>query len=248
MVLEDLNSDGRTDIVIRVLEPNQLVILLQHQHSWQERSLSGVPFGDTGEGFAIGDIDGKGNPDIAIGGYWLETPADIVEGEFISHSVDVAYSTVNSNTKQAIGDINGDGRNDIVISPAEGYRQGANYDLAWYEAPRVLTTSGSWKKHVVASDFNGGHTIKLADIDLDGDLDLVSGVCWNLWGQRKHISLYLFDSNLQEFATPQFISVENGLYTGVLADLDDDGDLDIIGQDEYAGHGRPYFYENRLIR
>ena len=37
-----------------------------------------------------------------------------------------------------------------------------------------------------------------------------------------------------------------GLYSGLLADLDADGDLDIVGQDTYANASKPWIYENLL--
>jgi hypothetical protein len=38
------------------------------------------------------------------------------------------------------------------------------------------------------------------------------------------------------------------LYSGILADLGDDGDLDIIGQDTYASTSKPWIYENLLVQ
>lgn len=247
MILSDMDGNGLYDIVIRVLEPNQLVIFLQSDlQSWQERSIDGDRFGNTGEGFAIGDLDQQGNPDIAIGGYWLATPTNILSGEFLIHPIDTTYILVNQNTKQAIGDINRDGINDVVISPAEGYRIGGNHELVWYQASPGSAEIKTWIKHVVKSDFNGGHTVKLADMDGDGDIDLISGVCWNLWGQKRHISVYYNENGEGNFGTPQIISSDQGLYTGCVSDLDGDGDLDIIGQNEYAAKSRPYFYENLI--
>ena len=41
-----------------------------------------------------------------------------------SVTIDPGYAAVNQNRKAAIGDIDGDGRNDVVIGPAEAYRGG----------------------------------------------------------------------------------------------------------------------------
>ena len=245
MVIANLDRTGSPEVIVRTLEPNQLVIFRREgAEHWNSRILDASPFGITGEGFAIGDIDKIGNPDVVIGGYWLATPKDILTGNFIAHPIDTVYKQVNANMKLDVGDINLDGFNDVVISPAEGYRNGGNYDLAWYEAP--TSAKGKWTKHVVVSGYNGGHTVKLGDLNLDGYPDLLSGVCWNNWDQRKHISIFIFNPATGEYGPPQLIISDKGLYTGVVTDIDNDGDLDIIGQDEYSGHSRPYLYENRM--
>ena len=81
---------------------------------------------------------------------------------------------------------------------------------------------------------NDHHTVKLGDLDNDGALDVVVGIPWKL----QRIQIYFNEGN-GAFGDPQTVISGKGLYSGVLADIDRDGDLDIIGQDTYAQASRP---------
>lgn len=240
MELADLDGDDRLDVIVRALTPNQLRIYFQDSPSaWTEKVIDSSPWGSTGEGFAVGNIDRAGELDISICGHWLEAPANPRTQDYVAHDIDAEYESVNANVKEAIGDIDGDGRNDVIISPAEGYRSGGNHVLAWYRAPEDPT--GTWTQNVIAPDYNGGHTVKLGDLDGDGDLDVVSGVAWSMWGQTQQVRIF-YNTGGGAFDNTQQVVMGKGLYSGVLVDLGNDGDLDIVGQDSYAGTSRPWVY------
>lgn len=62
---------------------------------------------------------------------------------------------------KAVGDLNGDGRPDLI---AGGHASGG---LVWYENP-------SWKKHVIAAEGVFGTDGETADVDRDGDADVLA--------------------------------------------------------------------------
>jgi hypothetical protein len=243
MELADLDGDGKLDVVVRALDPNQLMLYFQNgADDWQERIIDSTPFGATGEGFTVGDIDGKGELDFSICGHWLQAPGDPRTGSYAPHGIDTAYKSVNANVKEAIGDIDGDGRSDVILSPAEGFRDGGNHVLAWYQSPSDPANSDSWTQHVLASDFNGGHTVRLVDLDGDGDLDVVSGVAWSSWGQTANVTVYRNCAGA--LGEAQVLVTGKGLYSGVVGDIGGDGDVDIVGQNAYSAGSRPYLYES----
>jgi len=239
MEIADIDGDGKPDIVVRSLEPNHIHIFFQNNiGSYVHKSIdTQLP---ASEGLAVGHIDTDGQTDIAFTGYWLQSPAKPRTQDYVRRPIDPAYHKVNQNTKEAVGDIDRDGWLDVLIAPAEAYRKGGDHDLAWYRNPGKDWGS-PWKKTVIKPRVNNHHTAKLGDIDSDGDLDVVVGVAWG----DKRVQAY-YNNAKGAFSDAQTIQKGKGLYSGVLADLGGDGDLDIIGQDTYANTSRPWVYESPL--
>ncbi|MCB0633755.1 MAG: VCBS repeat-containing protein [Saprospiraceae bacterium] len=237
MRVADMDGDGKTDVVIRHKSPEACRILFQiDKTSWFDKL---VYSGQAGEGLAVGDIDQDGLPDITMTGHWFKTPAEARLGQYRRYDIDAAYKTINKGTKEEIGDINGDGRPDVVISPAEAFPNygGADHDLAWYECPIDPLNSDPWIKHIIKANYNNAHCVKLADFDGDGDPDILSAVAW----EPRSIRIYFNDHGL--FENSILLVSGNGIYSGAIADMDGDGDLDVVGEDQYAHSARPWYYE-----
>lgn len=240
MEIADMDGDGKMDIVVRSLQPNQIHIFFQETiGSYVRKSI------DTGieqsEGLAVGHIDRDGLPDITYTGYWLQSPRNPRIESYVKRPIDPVYKQVNQNTKEALGDIDGDGWLDIVIAPAEAFRKGGDHDLAWYKNPGPKFSS-PWKKTVLQAKTNNIHTVKLGDMDNDRDLDVVVGIPW-----RKQCVQIYYNHDRGAFGEAVTVHSGKGLYSGILADLGKDGDLDIIGQDTYARESKPWIYESLVV-
>jgi hypothetical protein len=159
----------------------------------------------------IADIDGNGFDDIVIGGrdgplVWYAYPnwkkTVIAQG---------GYKTVDGEA----GDVDRDGDLDIVMG-----------GLIWYENPRLGgdVYQKNWKAHKVAD--HPTHDIELGDLDRDGRLDIVTRD-QSEFGHKTGNKIYLWCQGKGNKWTQKVINCPHG--EGLeLADIDRDGDLDIV--------------------
>src|SRR5690606_18391254 len=71
---------------------------------------------------------------------------------------------------------------------------------------------------------------------------LLTATAW----ENREIRIYWNDNGHFERSTE--VAIGKGVYSGAVADVDGDGDIDIVGEDRYAHDSRPWFYENLGIQ
>ena len=222
IVVVDFDRDGRLDVAMRMDSRTQ--IWLQETNGWTEVMLNHEPH----EGMEAADADMDGDPDLVLNGFWFATPntpaACRSATNWIKHTIDAAWFThtgdwTANSCKVAVADIDGDGTNDVAFSHSE--RPG--YAVAWYRSS-TPNGAGPWSKQPVTI-LDYCHTLQAADWDLDGDVDLLVG------GMTKsqHRGLKLMLNNGTGMNWAEFIIQTNGSYSAEIGDMDNDGDLDIVG-------------------
>jgi len=113
-----------------------------------------------------GDIDGDGDQDIA--GIWWDNHIAWWSnggGSPATWTKQVVCETAYGGHGVCVADINGDGRLDILGACADADK------MAWYE-----NGGGSpitWTERILSSTYDDGVTLRAADLDLDGDLEVV---------------------------------------------------------------------------
>lgn len=174
----DLNKDGRLDIVSDFVWFEQ-----DMRGGWTRHSLPSPGSANRGHEtmqIKIYDVDADGDVDLILprahhyGAFWLESSGgenpsfnlhEILPGKLPSQLHGVAYA-----------DIDGDGDLDIFAGKSR-YRHGdpgndEPLDVFWIE---LIRSSGRiwWVKHQLATDLTMGIGPTIADVDADGDMDLV---------------------------------------------------------------------------
>ncbi|QQR78684.1 MAG: VCBS repeat-containing protein [Candidatus Moraniibacteriota bacterium] len=186
---------------------------------------SGFPADTTG---TVADINGDTRPDIVFIGQhargkfaWYEGPADPFSGAWIEHVVDTAMGS----HKLSIGDVDRDGRLDIVAGLEL-------LELAVYtQAPDTTFT-----KTIVSTV--GTHNQRLVDIGSDGDLDIF-GANWignpptTIWENVTN-----FTASLDQWTYVEVTGSHSQTFGLNFGDMDNDGKRDIVsGQHWYKNPG-----------
>jgi hypothetical protein len=219
ILIRDMNGDGRADIVARTDHiglPGAKIYLQGSGGTWTAVTLANVPLG---QGVAVGDINRDGRLDVVGGGMWFEQPLDPVTGEWKRHDF---APTREASGEVAVGDINRDGRLDIVLVDEVPWP----IELTWYEAP-ADPVNDVWIPHDVAV-LQRVHSLKLADIDLDGWLDIVTAEQQQSDEKRVMVFYYTGGNTANPTWTPQVLAT-TGSHNLAVGDIEPDGDVDILG-------------------
>lgn len=181
----DVDRDGDLDLLVEarwIENPRSLApaaVWLQHVFSttwtWDATFV------------AAGDIDGDGRVDAVLapsesagGSYriaWFEAPAD-PEQAWTEHAIDASVESVH----HFVGVADLDGDRDLDVAAAEMH-QGADPDevkIYWNDG-----AGAAWTKQVLSA--TGSHSMRLADLDGDGDIDL-AGANWS--GAHQPVELW----------------------------------------------------------
>lgn len=163
------------------------------------------------EGLDQGDVDGDGQVDIVGGGLWLK---HLGGGEYLPNPVDPGYAF----SRAAVGQLVEGGRPEIVLSVGDG-----EGPLVWYE-----WAEGTWVSHEVAR-LRNGHSLDLVDLDGDSHLDIFAAEM-NLDGKSPRARAWIFLGDGHGSFTPRVISEGVDHHESRIADLDGDGDLDVLAK------------------
>ena len=216
----DLDHDGKLDVAAR--HQDRIYLYFQNTPTdWTQKIL----YIQEREGMDVGDIDSDGDEDIVLNGFWLENPDDPRNDNWPEYSIDSLWYKQNEHEwrdnacKVQVSDINQDGRVDVIFSHSET----TGYPIAWYETVNPKGSDNAWTKHVIGFVDNC-HTLQVADMDNDGDLDVVAGRLRD----DPFLPLYIFYNAGGGNSWIQVLIYEGGCYSGKVGDIDNDGDLDFV--------------------
>jgi hypothetical protein len=163
------------------------------------------------EGLDTADIDGDGKVDIVGGGKWFKH----VEGtNFEVNVIDAGYTF----TRSAAGQLIEGGRPEVVLVAGDGTAPMRLYQ--WQD--------GTWVSRTLIESVRDGHSIDIVDFNGDGHLDIFSAEMRLGSNPDAKTRIFLGDGK-GEFRILETFS-GFGLHEAKIADLDGDGDLDILAK------------------
>lgn len=175
-------------------------------------------------GLAAADFDGDGDLDLSSADalpnnslYWFENDG---KGVFKKHFVQ--RDDPQRLERHAVGDIDKDGKLDIVIV------KNLFGDLLWFQNSGTPTDGKLWKRHVITrKKLPGAYDVALADFDADGDLDVAA----SSWRLSNNFVWFENDGTPAEGEWVMHMIDDDVAETRMMrtADIDGDGDADLVG-------------------
>jgi len=169
-----------------------------------------------------GDVDDDGDIDVLVAAYsdvFLWENTDGAGTAWTEHSVDNSFNGV---TCIYVSDVDSDGDIDIL-----GAAEGCD-DIVWWENADGAGTA--WIEHIVDSFFDYASSVYGCDVDNDGDIDILGAaqtadeIAW--WENTDGIGTTWIEHTVENNL--------NGARSVYAADIDGDGDFDILGAGQQA--------------
>ena len=249
--LFDIDGDGNLDVLPNCIrrtsgEPfAEWWELVQEKKTGQPQWVRHpLPAGIAGHGIGFGDLDGDGRGDIVGPRGWLKAPADPRGGRWILQSDFVLDR--DCGIPILVHDVDGDGDNDLI------WGRGHRFGLYWLEQDTNTDGRKNWQRHAIDTSWSQPHSLLLADMDNDGNKELVAGKRYMGHdgkdpGEYDPLVAYWYKFDREQGAWKrQLISPGGQAGFGLdpkVVDLDGDGDLDLVG----AGRSGLYWFENLLV-
>lgn len=229
----DFDNDGDLDLAVAVFGYNRGEVLwLENQGDFQflDHHLYNAP-GTIH--VPVADYDGDGDLDIATIVSQEEEELVAFEnlggGRFKTRPL---WSTSNMDLGSAgliHADLDQDGDEDLILPAGDNLEDFDAYPQP-YHGCLWFENQGEWKfqQHRI-SNLGGTYAADVADMDLDGDLDVVLVSMTNDWYSPEHASLvWLENDGKQNFTTWQIDNQPIHLVTVAVGDLNADGLPDVV--------------------
>ena len=225
----DVDGDGDVDLVLPGYDQPGKVMLNDGSGSFTDSGQSFFYPAQASVGIALADFNGDTHLDAFVV-QELDFRSIVLfnDGTGVFTASDQQLPDGNSGFVQA-ADIDNDGDTDVLVSNCC-----TDYQLGIGEPNSLWINDGNGNFSAGPSlGSNESYGIALADMDLDGDVDVVESVI-NFYDESYHVT-WLNDGNGNFTECPQTIGPIGGGMNLTIGDLDGDGDPDAVF------NGAPYY-------
>jgi imidazolonepropionase-like amidohydrolase len=225
----DVDGDGRPDLLCNDPIAKEMIWMKPPVRAgdtmWTRHVIasgpSAVGVGRYTHGLGLIDMNGDGRKDVVITKGWWERPVDAMVSNWTFHPVDLGEDC----SQIYALDPRGDGQLGLVSSSAH------RYGIWWHEQ-----AGKEWVHHLIFSGVSETHALAIADINGDGNPDLVTGKRYFAHngedpGAYEPSALYWFEFQVGPVPSwkPHLIDSDSGVGLQVLVrDLDGNGTPDIV--------------------
>jgi trimeric autotransporter adhesin len=240
VAVADFNGDGKPDIVVANQNANSVSILLNTTApgATTPSFATHVDFatGSLPEGVAVGDVNGDGQPDLVVASAGSHAISVLLNttapGAGIpSFATHVDFAAEPDTDSVTLGDLNGDGKLDIVVGQAGSYSQSVAVLL------NTTTPGAATPSFTPQVDFATGATpgsVAIGDLNGDGLLDIVTS------NATSNDASVLINTTAPGASTPSFAAhADFAAVTNpsavVIGDLNGDGKPDLIVVSNVSG-------------
>ena len=209
--LADLDGDGDLDVAIGNDMALGQIFLNDGKGAFKEHE----PFGEVASvrSLTVADIDNDGDVDILATCRGMPNRIYLNDGKASFESGPSFGTKADSTINVAVGDVNGDGHQDLLLANRDSQQNCLllNNGKLEFNDRRLFGSGKDQSRAIATGDLNG-----------DGKLDWVTG---NI-GQSNLVCLG--DGTGGVLSSIEFGKAENRTYSIAVADLDADGDADIV--------------------
>jgi hypothetical protein len=221
-IFGDFDGDGKAELVFWNQGERRLYLAEipddpKAAGAWRSIEIFSWESGEC-EGLTGADIDGDGKLDIVGGGRWFKHEGGT---RYTAHLIDETQRF----SRAAAGQLKKGGSPEVVFVVGDGVGR-----LKWYE-----WSGASFTGHdLMGEDVIHGHSLAVADCNNDGNLDIFCAEMarWTRASSADHPEArsWILLGDGQGHFTRTLVSKGFGNHESRVADLDGDGDLDILSK------------------
>lgn len=236
----DLNEDGFDDVIIGnyVIDGSSEGTLVWYEYpDWKRHAIAKA---NLEAGGIVFDVNGDGRLDIVAGQpyygnelYWFENPSDPTQ-QWTRRVIESGFKKYHD---QIVGDVDGDGEDELLISSQLGKV------LVYYDVPSDPTVS-PWPsecRHLICKDV-AVEGLAIADLDGDGLNEVVAGP--NIFKPLRDESGAWSRKIISEFHARTYGGLVFSETRVKVVDLNEDGILDLVISECESEMGRLAWFES----